>query len=64
MPAQMSDETATNVTGTCFDGADLRGVDLSQVIGLTVDQVSRAITDASTKLPEYLLEPAVRSDSE
>jgi len=47
-------ETATDVSGTCFDGADLRGVDLSQVIGLTGDQISRAIVDETTPPPAYI----------
>lgn len=56
--SRTQEEFATDVAGACFDGADLRGVDLSQVIGLTCEQVSRAIIDDSTSLPEYLEQPA------
>jgi len=37
-------------------GADLCGVDLSDAIGLTRRQLSRAMTDAHTILPDYLKE--------
>ena len=47
-------ESATDVTGACFEGADLRGVDLRQVVGLTVDQIRGAIIDQTTLLPEHL----------
>ena len=51
-------DTATDITGACLDGADLRGVDLSEVIGLTMDQVRNAIVDEHTRLPDYLNQPA------
>ncbi len=52
------EDTATDVTGACFEGADLRGVDLRQVVGLTIDQIRGAIVDQTTLLPEHLQQPA------
>ena len=37
-----------------FKGADLEGVDLSQVLGLTKEQIESAIRDDKTKLPDRL----------
>jgi uncharacterized protein YjbI with pentapeptide repeats len=37
-----------------LDGADLRYTDLSKVKNLTAEQVSKAITDSTTLLPDYL----------
>ena len=53
-------EPSTNVCGTLFDGADLRGADLSGVIGLTVEQLSNAVTDETTVLPVEI-QPATDS---
>ena len=50
-------DTATNVSDACFEGADLRGVDLREVVGLTIDQVRGAIVDETTQLPDYLQQP-------
>jgi len=47
-------DSATDVTGACFEGADLRGVDLREVVGLTMDQIRGAIVDETTLIPEYL----------
>ncbi len=44
----------TDVTGANFLGADLRGADLSKAIGLTATQVSAAMMDTTTLLPEEL----------
>ncbi len=44
----------TDVTGALFEGADLRGVDLSGVIGLTAEQLQSAIIDNTTVLPDEL----------
>ncbi len=44
----------SDLTGASMENCDLRGVDLSEVIGLTADQISDAITDHETILPEYL----------
>jgi uncharacterized protein YjbI with pentapeptide repeats len=38
--------------------ADLSGADLSEATGLTQEQLDQAITDAETKLPEYLAREA------
>ena len=45
---------STDVRGAIFEQADLRGADLSGVVGLTADQISRAIVDDATILPAYL----------
>ena len=50
-------DTATDVTGACFQGADLRGVDLREVVGLTSEQIRDAIIDEQTQLPGYLKQP-------
>ncbi len=44
----------TDVTGAVFDGADLRGADLSGVVGLSVEQLQMAIIDETTILPSDL----------
>ena len=41
--------TRANLTGT-----DLRGVDLCKVVGLEAEQITHAVTDETTKLPEHL----------
>ena len=41
--------TRANLTGT-----DLRGVDLRKVVGLEAEQITHAVTDETTKLPEHL----------
>jgi uncharacterized protein YjbI with pentapeptide repeats len=43
--------------GIRFGGADVRGVDLSQVRGLTQEQVDKAIGDSRTQLPANLHMP-------
>lgn len=45
----------TNMFGTCLRGADLRGVDLSEVEGLTIYQLKRAIVDRRTRLPREMV---------
>jgi Pentapeptide repeats (8 copies) len=50
----LNSKTAPNFTSAHLDRADLRGVDLSQVIGLTRDQMKSAKIDATTILPPYL----------
>jgi hypothetical protein len=40
--------------GADLTGAQLRGVDLTTVIGLTRKQIASAITDQTTRLPDYL----------
>lgn len=44
----------TDVSGASFVGADLRGADLSKAIGLTATQLSYALYDTATKLPDEL----------
>ncbi|MEU5526164.1 pentapeptide repeat-containing protein [Micromonospora chersina] len=54
----------SNLHQAILVGADLRGVDLSEVKGLTVSQIASAVTDQQTLLPEYLMDttaPAPRS---
>jgi uncharacterized protein YjbI with pentapeptide repeats len=43
-----------NFTGADLSGCDLRGVDLTKTSGLTREQVSVAIQDAQTILPQHL----------
>ncbi len=45
-----------NFTRANLAGADLRGVDLSKVVGLEADQIMHAIIDETTQLPEHLQE--------
>jgi uncharacterized protein YjbI with pentapeptide repeats len=54
-----ADFTMTNVTGDNFDKANLidlwlTGVDLSQVLNLTPDQIESTEIDKATQLPAYL----------
>ena len=51
--------TMTNVTGANFDKANLidlwlKGVNLSQALNLTPDQIESAEIDKATQLPAYL----------
>jgi uncharacterized protein YjbI with pentapeptide repeats len=51
-----------NLSGAIFRGANLREADLSyadlsQAIALTLEQISTAITNEKTKLPDYLQSP-------
>jgi uncharacterized protein YjbI with pentapeptide repeats len=48
------------INGAIFKGADLRGVDLSRVKNLTKHQLSEAITDQTTKLPDNIVFNEVR----
>ena len=43
-----------NFTRANLIGADLRGVDLSKVVGLEAEQIMHAIVDENTQLPEHL----------
>ena len=43
-----------NLTGAILLGADFRGADLSNVKGLTQQQLTDAIIDDATKLPRRL----------
>lgn len=43
-----------DVTGASFIGADLRGADLSKALGLTAAQLSTAMYDTTTALPDSL----------
>ncbi|MER7730766.1 pentapeptide repeat-containing protein [Streptomyces erythrochromogenes] len=45
----------SDFTRACLDRADLTTSDLSEAIGLTVDQILRATLSKSTQLPDYLL---------
>ena len=47
-----------NLTDAILVGANLRGADLSDVKGLTQEQIDSAFTDQNTKLPDYLQKPA------
>jgi len=49
-----TDLGAANLKGASLLRTDLRGTDLRGAIGLTREQIDRAITDAETMLPEYL----------
>jgi uncharacterized protein YjbI with pentapeptide repeats len=42
------------LTGANLAGSDLRGTDLTKILGLTLTQIESAITDEKTKLPDYL----------
>lgn len=42
---------STNLTKAILIGADLRGVDLRQVQGLTWEQLRTAVIDPDTRLP-------------
>ena len=44
----------TDVSGAVFDGADLRGADLTGVTGLTVEQLWSAKVDETTRFPAHL----------
>ncbi len=44
----------THMHGACLKNADLRGVDLSEADGLTIEQLQQAIIDRHTKLPDEL----------
>jgi hypothetical protein len=44
----------TNLRGAELTGAQLQGVDLTTVVGLTQAQISGAVTDQTTKLPNYI----------
>lgn len=43
----------SNLKRVNFDGADLRGADLSGAIGVTIDQVEAAIFDEQTRWPSF-----------
>ena len=43
-----------NFTRANLTGADLRGVDLRKVIGLEAEQITHAIIDETTELPDHL----------
>lgn len=45
---------AANLHEADLEDADLRGVDMTSVVGLTHEQLSPAVIDANTKLPDYL----------
>lgn len=45
---------AADFLDATLDGTDLRGTDLSEVEGLTREQIESAITDENTILPDYL----------
>ncbi len=45
----------SDMTGANLDNAHLEGVDLTDVIGLTHNQLSTTVIDEHTKLPAYLL---------
>ena len=49
------DATGADFSGATLDGTDFRQVDLSHSKGLTSDQLAKAKTDETTKLPTYLL---------
>ena len=49
-----SGKKATNLRGANLEGTDLRGTDLTWAWGLTAGQISKALTDETTKLPESL----------
>jgi uncharacterized protein YjbI with pentapeptide repeats len=59
--ANLSDADCSNATfvGANFSGANLngtvlKGADLTNAIGLTMRQISEAVTDDRTMLPDYL----------
>ncbi len=59
--ANMAGADATNAVfrgadfaGAILDGTVLRGADLSEVKNLTLDQLSKAVIDDSTLLPDYI----------
>ena len=54
LEAQNTVLDGANLAGAILDGADFRGVDLSQVSGLTHEQLQRAIVDEHTVLPPRL----------
>lgn len=43
-----------NFTRANLNGADLRSVDLRRVVGLEAEQITHAIIDETTQLPEHL----------
>jgi uncharacterized protein YjbI with pentapeptide repeats len=47
-----------NFKDAILDGTILRGADLTGAINLTREQLSRAIINKATKLPDYLTAPA------
>ena len=51
---QGADLEGAYLHGADLQGADLEGVDLSQVLGLTKEQIESAIRDDKTKLPDRL----------
>jgi len=68
-----------NFAGTDFTGADLRGADLREANlegtilkgadlreakGLTWEQLSQAVIDETTRLPDYLEARAAKADAE
>ena len=50
------DESTVNtiLTDANLQGADIRGADFSDAVGLTQAQVEVAISDQETRLPDYL----------
>lgn len=49
----------SNLKNTNFNGTNLVGADLSDARNLTVEQLSSAILDSTTKLPSYIDPAAV-----
>jgi len=49
------DFTGANLTDTNFKGTKLQGAILTDVQGLTWDQLDQAIIDETTILPDYLM---------
>jgi hypothetical protein len=47
--------------GANFDGANLKGEDLSGAMGLTQEQIDSAIIDEHTILPDHLKKPQAGS---
>jgi len=58
-----SGSKSTNLRGATLMSANLKGVDLEWVSGLTAKQISNAIRDETTKLPDAVIKEMRSSDS-
>jgi WD40 repeat protein len=52
-----------NLSGAILKGTDLRGADLTDAVGLTREQLSEALVDEQTILPDYLKPSTSQDDS-
>jgi hypothetical protein len=60
---ERADLSYADLTGAHFNNTHLEGTILSDVVGLTTEQLQHALIDETTVLPDYLLEPNDEKDA-